>query len=318
MNTVTEKTKPVIVLTDPYLIQGFSDASLKKIHLQIASTPKTLEKLIAEADALICTVNDRIDANLLQYTEKLRVVSTYSVGINHIDTQELLKKKIRLLHTPDILTHATAELALALLLSVTRRITEGDRFCREGFFEGCKPDLFLGRSIEGMCAVLVGKGRIGQEFGRLLQCLGVRVQYITGKSTSAQIERLLKRADILSLHVPLLPETHHWLDEKKLSLLSSHAVVINTARGEVIDEKALVKKLSEGSLRGAGLDVFEEEPHIHPKLLKMESVVLTPHIGSATEKTRREMAVLAAESAINALFSKEVKNEWIFKKGNSR
>lgn len=300
--------KPVLVLTHPFLIRGLSNETLKRIKIEIASTRSVLERLVEHADGLVVCLTDRVDAALLNRAPRLKVLSTFSVGLSHLDLKTCAKKKIKVLHTPNALTEATSELALTLLLSASRRILEGDQMCRKHAFKGWEPDLLLGQCIRGKHAVLVGKGRIGSHFGRTLSYLGAKVTFITPKTPEKTISKLLSTAQILSFHMDLNPSTHHWLNARRISLLQPDCVVINTARGAIIDEAALSIALQSRKIYAAGLDVFEDEPKIHPKLFKLKNVILSPHLGSATLETRLEMARLAAENAALALLGEPVKN----------
>ncbi len=304
----SKNTKPVIVLTHPFLIRGLSNETLAKVKIEIASTRSVLEHLIEHADGLVVCLTDRVDESLLKRAPKLRVLATFSVGLSHIDLNYCSKKKITVLHTPDALTEATSELALTLLLASSRRIFEGNELCRKHAFKGWEPDLLLGQCIRGKNAVLVGKGRIGTHFGKTLSHLGAKVTFITPKTSKSQIEKLLRKAQILSFHVDLNPNTHHWLNATRIALLPKDCIVINTARGAVIDEGELADALQHQKIHSAGLDVFEDEPKIHPKLFKLKNVILAPHLGSATLETRLAMAKLAAENAALVLLGKKVTN----------
>lgn len=303
-----KNTKPTILITHPFLLQGFSTQTLEKVKVEIASTRSVLERLVEHADILVVRLTDRVDSALLARARQLKVLATFSVGVSHIDLNACEKRKIKVLHTPDALTEATSELSLALLLAASRRVLEGDEMCRKHAFKGWEPDLLLGNAIRGKTAVLVGKGRIGTHFGKILKFLGAKVVFVTTKTSPTAIQALLQKAQILSFHTDLTPETTHWLSAKRIDLLPRDCVVINTARGAVIDERALAHALKTKKIFAAGLDVFEEEPKIHPDLYRLRNVVLTPHLGSATIETRLAMARLACENAAMAFFGKSVKN----------
>ena len=223
----------------------------------------------------------------------LRIVANYAVGVNNVDLEAARQRGIVVSNTPDVLTAATAEIALTLMLSLLRRVTEGDRFVR-----GREPwqfslDFMLGERLAGKTVLIVGDGRIGRETARLVEALGAAA---TVAGRHADIDALLPTADVVSLHVPLTEETHHLLDARRLRLLKPSAVVVNTARGPVIDEKALADALADDVIAGAGLDVYEHEPDVTEALLAMENVVLSPHLGSATRDTRVAMGMLCVEA----------------------
>lgn len=239
----------------------------------------------------------------LSMLPNLEVLATYSVGTNHIDLDTCRQRHIRVFNTPEVLTRATAELSVGLIFAVARRFSESERYLRTGSFKrngGWQPELFLGESLQGKTATLVGAGRIGKETGRLLRAIGLKVVFINKEAKENEIRNLLKRTDILSFHCPLTASTLHWLNSKRLSYLPRQAIVINTARGEIIDESALANALISKKISGAGLDVFEREPSIHPKLLQCKNTILLPHLGSATHETREKMFTLAVDSILSA------------------
>jgi len=301
---------PLLTYTWPWTeaeLAPFLRPFSKKIRPRTQYVPyrstRQFEKALRETDALIVLLNHPITARHLAQAPRLKVLGTYSVGMNHIDLDACRAKKISVVNTPDVLTRATAELALTLLLSVARRIPEGEALCRNDRFRGWAPDLLLGLELQGRHAVLVGEGRIGQETAKLFQALGLTTEFITRKTPATEIRRKLKRAQVLSLHCPPTPDTHHWLNEQRLRLLPPDAMVINTARGEVIDEQALISCLKARRIFGAGLDVYEQEPKIPRSLRILPNVVLAPHLGSATSHTRTEMRRLVFEGVIRQLLS---------------
>ncbi len=276
-------------------------------------TPAELRAHVPGHDYLLCLLTDQIDAALLEAgargTPPLRLVANMAVGYNNIDLEAARRLGILVTNTPGVLTDATADLTMALLLAVARRIPEADRFTRAGRFTGWQPLLLLGAELSYKTLGIVGMGRIGRAVARRALGFGMRILYTSRHALSAKeeqlfnttyasLETLLPRADFLSLHVPYTPQTHHLLNAKTLARMKPEAYVINTARGPIIDEAALVEALQAGRLRGAALDVFEEEPRIHPALLQMEQVVLAPHIGSATHETRNRMATTAAANIL--------------------
>lgn len=267
-------------------------------------------------DAILCMLNDVIDADVFDATgPQLKIVANYAVGYNNIDIAEAGKRKIVVANTPGVLTDATADLAWALLFSVARRVAESDKFVREGKFQGWGPTLFLGMDITGRTLGVIGAGRIGQSFARKAKGFDMKIMY-TGNSAKpefeketgavfADLETLLKESDFVSLHVPLTPSTRHLLGEKELKLMKKTAILINTSRGPVVDEKALVKALKEGWIWGAGLDVYENEPEPEQGLAELQNTVLLPHTGSATIETRNNMGMIAARNIICVLEGKK-------------
>lgn len=271
-----------------------------------------LEK-VRGRDGILCLLTDTIDREVMEAAgPNLKVIANYAVGYNNIDVEEATRRGIMVTNTPGVLTETTADLAWALMMSVARRIVEADRFVRAGKFRGWEPMLFLGTDVFGATLGLVGFGRIGQAMARRALGFNMRVLYYDLVRAPFHVEKelraefralpeLLQEADFVSIHVPLTKETYHLIGEKELRLMKKEAYLINTARGPVVDEKALVRALKEGWIRGAALDVFEREPEIEPELLELDNVVLAPHIGSASYATRTKMAVMAAENLVRAL-----------------
>jgi glyoxylate reductase len=272
-------------------------------------TPEELRARVPGHDYLLCLLTDQIDAALLEAgvrgSPPLRLVANMAVGYNNIDVEAARRLGVLVTNTPGVLTEATADLTFALLLAVARRIPEADRFTRAGRFSGWQPMLLLGAELPGKTLGIIGMGRIGQAVARRAQGFGLSILYTSRQplppeatpslnARFAPLEEVLRQSDFLSLHVPYTPQTHHLLNAETLALMKPEAYLINTARGAIVDEAALVAALQTGRLRGAALDVFEDEPCIHPALLQMEQVVLAPHIGSATRETRARMATTAA------------------------
>ncbi|OHA68950.1 MAG: hypothetical protein A3B24_00545 [Candidatus Wildermuthbacteria bacterium RIFCSPLOWO2_01_FULL_48_16] len=264
------------------------------------------------ADALFSLVIDRIDAKLMEASPQLKVVSNMAVGLDNIDQEAAKQRSVVVKNTPDVLTESVAEHAALLILGIARKISQADVFVRKGKFRGWEPNLFLGTELKGKTLGLVGHGRIGCRTAKIMQKgFGMRVIYYDAVRdqareeqcgiTYASLEQLLKEADVVSLHVPLLPSTEHLIGEKELRLMKPTSYIVNTARGPVIDEKALVKALQEKRIAGAALDVFEEEPKLASGLAKLENVLLTPHIASATNEAREQMATMAAQNIIDTL-----------------
>jgi len=275
----------------------------------------TKEELIANVkgrDGVLCLLTDTIDAEVLDAADKAVVFANYAVGYNNIDVDAATQRGIVITNTPGVLTDTTAEMAWALLFAIARRIVEADKFVRDGKFVGWDPMLLLGADVTGKTLGIIGAGRIGTAMALKSKGFNMRVLYNDAMGKNETLERelgaefvdldtLLKESDFVSIHVPLTPETHHLIGERELRLMKETAYLINTSRGPVVDETALVKALKEGWIAGAGLDVYENEPELAPGLAELENVVLAPHLGSATLQTRAKMALMAAENLISAL-----------------
>lgn len=270
-----------------------------------------LLELIPEADALICILSETIDREVISRAPKLKVISNYAVGYNNIDVAFATERKIYVTNTPDVLTEATADLAWALLLAAARRVVEGDEMVRQNRFTGWAPDLLLGLDVAYKTLGVVGLGRIGLAVARRAKGFGMRVLYWS-KNRKEQweeqfgleyqpLDTLLQTADFVSLNVALTPETHHLIGEKEFSLMKNTAILVNTARGPVVDEAALAAALREKKIWAAGLDVYENEPEVHPDLLKLDNVILAPHVGSGTIDTRAKMAEMVVSNVLMAL-----------------
>ncbi len=263
---------------------------------------------VSGAEGLICLLTDRIDAEVLAAAPRLRVVSTMAVGYDHIDVATATARGIPVGHTPGVLTETTADLAWALLLATARRVVEGDRFVREGRWRTWDPNLLLGYDVHGATLGIVGMGAIGQAVARRATGFGMRVLYTRRSERAAcvgqrvALDDLLRESDFVSLHVPLTEETRHMIGERELRLMKPTAILINTARGSIVDQAALAKALRKGLIAGAGVDVTEVEP-IPPDdpLLAVPNVVILPHIGSASHATRARMAEIAVENCIAGL-----------------
>jgi glyoxylate reductase len=263
--------------------------------------------------ALMCLLTDRIDAEVLDAAPGLRIVANIAVGFDNIDRAAARDRGIAVTNTPDVLTEATADLTWGLMLAAMRRIPEGERLLRRGGWNGWALDFLLGSDLRHKQLGIVGFGRIGRAVARRADAFGMRVVYTTldtdAPGPSAEIagyarvtfDEVLATSDVISLHVPLTPETRHLIDRQTLARMKPGAYLVNTSRGQVVDEDALVWALREGLIRGAALDVYEREPVVNPELLALENVVLAPHIGSATVETRTAMADLAARNVIAVL-----------------
>ncbi len=275
---------------------------------------------IRNVDAIYCTLNEKMDREVIDSSPKLKVIGTMSVGVDHIDIDYATKRGVYVVHTPGVLTETTADLAFGLMLATARRIVEGDRMIREGRWKlAWAPTMMLGHDVYGKTLGIIGLGRIGAALARRAKGFNMKICYYDVVRRPdiekelgieyLELEELLKVSDFISIHVPLTAETRHLISEKELRLMKPTAILVNTSRGPVVDEKALLKALKEGWIAGAGLDVFEEEPlpHDHP-FIDLPNVVLTPHIGSASHDTRNRMAEYAAEGIIKVLRGEEPDN----------
>ena len=267
------------------------------------------------AHAVLTLLSHRVDEAFLDRHPSLEIVSNYAVGYNNIDVEAATRRGVVVTNTPDVLTETTADLAWALLMATARRLVEADAFTRAGKFQGWAPSLYLGHDIWGKTLGVVGFGRIGQAAARRAHGFGMKVVYhdpsvelseLDGglRVEPVSLERLLGKSDFVTIHCPLLPATRHLIGAQQLTAMKPSAILINTARGPIVDEKALVSALQEGRIAGAGLDVYEEEPKIAPGLLELPQVVLAPHIGSGSAETRAKMAHMAVD-AVADLFSGE-------------
>jgi len=265
----------------------------------------------AGADGLVTLLHDRVDDALLDAAgRQLRVVANVAVGYDNADVEACLRHGVVLTNTPGVLTEATADIAFALILMATRRLGEGERMVRAGGTWTWSMFFMLGSGIQGKTLGIVGLGQIGTATARRARAFGMRIAYTGRRRVSPELEaelvaewvgeldELVATADVVSLHCPLTPETHHLIDARRLALMKPGAYLVNTTRGPVVDEAALTAALREGTIAGTGLDVFENEPAVHPGLIELEQVVLIPHLGSATIETRTAMAVLAARNAL--------------------
>lgn len=268
--------------------------------------PAELRQRLAGKDAVICMLTDAIDRAALDAGSQLKVVANVAVGYNNIDVPYARSRGITVTNTPDVLTESVADFTWALILDITRRLSEGDRLVRRGEWQGWGFDFMLGSELRGKQLGLVGAGRISRAVAERGKAFGVNVAYYSRRDVdfpgeSMSLDRLLTTSDILSLHVPLTPETRHLIDRKALARMKRSAYLINTARGPVVDEEGLAWALRERLIAGAALDVYEREPIVHPDLLPLENALLVPHLGSGTTETRTAMADLAASNAIAVL-----------------
>lgn len=297
-----------VVLTHPLHTEIVRQELRPHAEVVLATTPTQLRRELASAHGLITLLSQPITPALLDQAPHLRVVGNYAVGVDNIDLGACAKRGIRVINTPGVLTRSTAELALTLLLGAARRAHEGLMLCQQRRFRGWAPDLLVGLELKGRHAVLVGRGRIGRETENLFRGVGLTTEWITRTDSAAVIAAKLSRAQVLSLHLPLSPATHHWLDSRRIALLPPDAIVINTARGAVIDETALISALKRRRIFAAGLDVFEHEPEIPAALAALPNAFLLPHLGSATVEARSAMAHLVIHGVLTVLRGKRPKN----------
>lgn len=277
--------------------------------------PMTNDELLAAAhgkDAIMTMLTDAVGSELMEAAgPQCRIIANYAVGYNNMDIAAATERGIFLSNTPDVLTDATADMAWALMLAVARRVVEGDRVTRAGQFTGWSPLYMLGPEVSGKTLGIVGAGRIGQAMAKRASGFDMKVVYTANspkpdfeKATGATflaLDDLLKNADFVSLHVPLTPKTKHLLSEREFGLMKTTAILVNTARGPVVDEKALAAALRSGQIWGAGLDVYEREPAVEEGLLDLQNAVLAPHLGSSTFETRANMGMMAADNILRAL-----------------
>lgn len=294
----------------------------QRVEVNPHDSPLTYDELLKEAkgrDAIITMLSDRIDARLMQEAANLKIVANYAVGYDNIDVKAATARGIVVTNTPGVLTDSTADMAWALLFSITRRIVEGDKLTRAAKFTGWAPMMLLGGDLVGKTLGIIGAGRIGTAMAMRSRGWNMRVLYMTQQSRNAvleemlgaqrvDLEMLLRQSDFISLHAPLSEKTRHLIGAKELSLMKRTAYLINTGRGAVIDEAALVHTLRNKQIAGAGLDVYEEEPKLKPGLAELDNVVLAPHLGSATNETRAKMAVIAAENIVAVLHNQRPNN----------
>jgi len=271
-----------------------------------------LMKRLKGRQGLVCLITDAIDATVLESSPDLKVVSNVAVGFNNIDVAAATKRGVVVTNTPDVLTETTADFAWTLLMATARRLVEADRYVRDGKFTQWEYMVLLGGDIFGKTLGIIGFGRIGRAMARRALGFNMRVLYQDAVAASAATERelratrtdtatLLRDSDFVSIHTPLLPDTHHLINAQSLRTMKKTAYLVNASRGPVVDEAALVQALTEGWIAGAGLDVFEDEPKVHPGLVGLPNAVLAPHIASASSDTRIKMALLAVDNCLAVL-----------------
>ena len=302
-------SKPTVYVTrqlpEPVMTALTQRFRLTRLPETAPPTRETILDGIRDADAVICTLAEQIDASVLAEASHLRIIANYAVGYNNVDLEAAYAKHIVVTNTPDILTESTADLTWALLLATARRVTEGHDLVRQGNWTGWEPRQLLGTDVFGRTLGIIGMGRIGQAVARRAAGFNMNVLYYnrTAKDFPGQpswkrvtLGEVLAQADYLTLHVPLTPDTHHLIGSRELRLVRPTAFLINVSRGAVVDEAALVAALQEGRLAGAGLDVYEHEPLVHAGLLALRQVVTLPHLGSATHATRIRMGMVCVEN----------------------
>ena len=299
-------TKPLVIITRK--LPDAIETRMRELfdaRLNLSDNPMSQAELVEavqKADVLVPTVTDRIDSKVLvRAGPNLKLIANFGTGVDNVDVKTALERGITVTNTPGVLTEDTADMTMALMLAVPRRLVEGAEELRAENFKGWSPSWMLGHRIWGKRLGIIGMGRIGQAVARRAKAFGLQIHYHNRKPVPAQIEReldatywesldqMLARMDIVSVNCPHTPATYHLLSARRLKLMKPTAYIVNTSRGEVIDENALARMLETGALSGAGLDVFEHEPAVNPKLLKLKSVVLLPHMGSATLEGRIDM-----------------------------
>ena len=297
------KAKPLVVVTRklPDVVETRM-MELFDVRLNLSDEPLSRNKLlelVQIADVLVPTVTDRIDSVIINTaSERLKMIANYGTGFDHIDLKAARERGIVVSNTPDVLTEDTADMTMALILAVPRRLTEGERVLRAGHWTGWSPTWMLGQRVSHKRLGIVGMGRIGQAVARRARAFNMNIHYHNRRRVHPELEteleatyhesldQMLARMDIITVHCPHTPATYHLLSARRLKLLQPHSFIVNTARGEIIDEIALVKILRAHDIAGAGLDVFENEPAVNPRLLQLDNVVLLPHMGSATLEGR--------------------------------
>ena len=289
------------------------DRHAVEVHpLDRPMSPEAIRAAVRDKDGLLCMITDPVDGELLARAPQLKIVANFGVGFNNIDMEAATRQGVMVTNTPGVLTDATADLAMALVLAMGRRVVEADQHTRKGQFKFWAPFYFLGHEITGKALGIVGMGRIGAAVARRAAGFDMTISYHNRTRLDAKVERemgvgyldletLLQQADYVTIHVPLTPGTHHLIGARELALMKPTAFLINTARGPVVDERALLDALHAGRLAGAGLDVYEDEPQLTAGLEVLNNVVLLPHVGSATVETRRRMAALAVANLLAGL-----------------
>ncbi|MEK7351440.1 MAG: D-glycerate dehydrogenase [Nitrospirota bacterium] len=307
------------LLPDPVMAIVRERFQLVQEPLDALPAPSALREGLCQADAAIVTLGDKIGTETIHAATRLKILANYAVGYNNIDLATAQARGLIVTNTPDVLTDATADLTWALILATARRIVEGDALVRSGSWTGWGPTQLLGTEVSGKILGIIGMGRIGQAVAQRAVGFRMQVHYHTRQfMTTASLPReweyrslqdLLGEADITTIHVPLTPATHHLIGTRELSWMKPNAFVINTARGPILDEGALVNALKTGIIAGAGLDVYEQEPAIHPALAELKQVVLLPHLGSATLQARVQMGLVCLRNIEAVLTGRQAPNQ---------
>lgn len=272
-------------------------------------------KKTKNVDAVLALLSEKINREAIDNFSKCKIVANCAVGYNNVDVNYAKEKNLIITNTPNVLTDATADIAAGLIIACARRFHEGEKLIRDKKFYGWKPNMLLGLDLKNKTLGIIGAGRIGFATAKRLKAFGMKIIYydrnkrmnfdIELSAKKVTLEKLMKTSDVISIHLPLTEQTFHLLDKEKLKLMKSTAVLVNTARGEIVEEKYLIHQLQRKKIFAAGFDVYENEPNINPKLLELENVFLLPHIGSATKETRAAMSILAANNIINVLEGKK-------------
>ena len=303
-------TRPTLYLSrllpDPVMAIVRERFQLVQEPLDALPVPSALREGLCQADAAIVTLGDRIDAETIHAASRLKILANYAVGYNNIDLTAARARGLIVTNTPDVLTDATADLTWALLLATARRVVEGDALVRSGRWTGWGPTQIMGAEVSGKTLGIIGMGRIGQAVGQRAVGFRMLVRYHTSHPPASSslpcewehrsLQDLLGEADIVTIHAPLTPDTHHLIGARELAWMRPTAFLINTARGSIVDEGALVEALKTGIIAGAGLDVYEQEPALYPALAHLKQVVLLPHLGSATLHARVQMGLVCLKN----------------------
>ncbi len=313
-----------VLVTRPIPQAGLNLLKRAGIRYSISLKPEGLPRAellrrVRGLDGILCLLTDRFDAAAMDAAgPNLKVLSNHAVGYDNVDVPAATKRKILVTNTPGVLTETTAEMAWALLFAAARRIVESDHYTRSGQFKFWNPMLFHGHDVSRKTLGIIGAGRIGSAFARMAAGFDMKILYFSRRPNAdmerkcgakkASLNALLSQSDFVSIHVPMSPATRHLIGARELSLMKKTAILINTARGPIIDENALVRALRKKRIAAAGLDVYENEPELAPGLAKLDNAILAPHTASATVETRDKMAILAAENLILALRGKKPKH----------
>lgn len=310
-----------VLITEP-ILDSVIQRLRKKFYVDVGSRgefndEQKLIDVMPDYDALLPMLSNPITKEVVEAGNKLKVIANHAVGYNNIDLDAAKEHNIKVANTPDVLTESSADCTMALLLATARKICDAQQYLRNGEFKGWEPLGFLGIELNGNTIGIVGMGRIGTAVARRAKAFGMDIAYHNRSPVDNKVEKeldatyveslekLAEKSDILSLHCPLTDDTHHLIHAEILELLPNHAIIVNTSRGAVIDEQALAEALHNNNIAGAGLDVFEEEPKVHPRLLSAPNCVITPHIASATHHSRKAIGMLAADAISGVLEGKE-------------